>query len=177
MTLQCWHPLAIFLRRKSKLYQNPSSARLHYCWRNSSFRYVTRCMCTVRYWYCAVLWGIRFAEFGVEFCEIRQNLKIHHPLKKFQIWWIRSDLDDLRSLLGSDHLIIGTNPLVSSQQLAECWVYWENAGELKEYLIFTAPECFANISLYAVSSHLLTQITDCERMFSTITRTANRTPQ
>ena len=109
--------------------------------------------------------------------EFEDRPSDHHPLQKFEIWCIRSDLDDLRSLLGSDHLIIGTNPLVSSQQLAECWVYWENAGELKEYLIFTAPECFANISLYAVSSHLLTQITDCERMFSTITRTANRTPQ
>ena len=72
--------------------------------------------------------------------------------------------------------VVGPEYIVGQGQQAAMFMLVD-AGELKEYLIFTAPECFANISLYAVSSHLLTQITDCERMFSTITRTANRTPQ
>lgn len=103
------------LGRKSKLLQNPSSALLHYCWRNSSFRDVFRYMSTIRYWYCAVFWGIRFAEFGVEFCEkIRQNLRIDHPSRNFRFdlmhpirsWWSPISISGIGSRI---------NPLVSSQ--------------------------------------------------------------
>jgi hypothetical protein len=135
-------PLPGISRKKLKPFQSPWSARLHYCWRNSSFRYVFRYTYTaVRYRYCTVFWGIRFAEFGVEFCEkIRQNLKIDHrpsdhPLKKFQIWYIRSDLDDMagiRSTWNEPSRVFEAHSTVAAEytEMEIMLVNWSNTSHL-----------------------------------------------